>query len=512
MPPQDSEYSVSSWWRRCKVQGARTNPFRSSLACSDGILCDPTGGALTKPSTPAEIAFYQSCEDHPRLRGLMPRMLGVLDELTVPPVAETETATGAGTSTLPSKGSGGAEEKNDRGPDGGVTLTAFPGNTPALKPTNVSPGCGEGSVVQSTLTDTISVDETTTTTTTKAKAESTTVAAAAATQEEETQDWAPSHGRKITSNTGLVMEDIAYPFERPTILDIKLGARLWADDAPPTKKIRLDEVSASTTSSSLGLRIAGMKVWLGGKGEQVSVQHGVDAGDDGSEVDIIEVEGYKKFDRWYGRSFNAENVQEGFETFLSSAKSDTWDGTKIVAQRIARGIRDIEEALGAEESRMYSSSILIVYEGDPEALQHALAEEKEREKEAESLEALKKSLAEESKAFKSQKQEEVPKPKDLDVSTLEFDGTFSGEDDDDDAFSAFDISDDDEKLKALDVRLIDFAHASWTPGLGPDGNVLHGVRNAARLFENIASGESRPLEVKCDASLGSKDFRKLTAM
>jgi len=35
------------------------------------------------------------------------------------------------------------------------------------------------------------------------------------------------------------------------------------------------------------------------------------------------------------------------------------------------------------------------------------------------------------------------------------------------------------------LKLIDFAHAEWTPGTGPDENVLHGIRNVIKLLDEI---------------------------
>ena len=36
------------------------------------------------------------------------------------------------------------------------------------------------------------------------------------------------------------------------------------------------------------------------------------------------------------------------------------------------------------------------------------------------------------------------------------------------------------------LKLIDFAHAEFTPGQGPDENALHGVRSLIRIFEELA--------------------------
>ena len=41
-------------------------------------------------------------------------------------------------------------------------------------------------------------------------------------------------------------------------------------------------------------------------------------------------------------------------------------------------------------------------------------------------------------------------------------------------------------VKVHDFRLIDFAHASWTPGQGPDENTLVGIRNLIKIMEELA--------------------------
>ena len=74
--------------------------------------------------------------------------------------------------------------------------------------------------------------------------------------------WKPSGGKKLETGVAVVLENITAGFTHPNIMDVKLGARLWADDAPASKRRKLDEVSKETTSGSLGFRIAGMKMWI----------------------------------------------------------------------------------------------------------------------------------------------------------------------------------------------------------------------------------------------------------
>ncbi|CAZ79800.1 unnamed protein product [Tuber melanosporum] len=217
----------------------------------------------------------------------------------------------------------------------------------------------------------------------------------------------------VTSNrnTSIVLQSLTYGFCKPCVMDIKLGAQLWDDEAPQEKRDRLDAVSNATTSSSLGLRIAGMKVW---KGEAAG--------------------GYKVFDKHYGRTFTAENCSQAIEEYLSADISE--EQKKLIVGRFLRKVTEVREMLEEQESRMYSASFLFVYEGDREVLGTALEEEEENAK-------------------------KPPK----------------GEDDD---------SEEDEKAKKVEeLKLIDFAHANWTPGKGPDENALQGVRSTERLLAEL---------------------------
>ncbi|KAL0634364.1 hypothetical protein Q9L58_006685 [Maublancomyces gigas] len=226
----------------------------------------------------------------------------------------------------------------------------------------------------------------------------------------------PVHGR----NTSIVLSSSTYGFSKPCVLDIKLGAQLWDDNAPQDKRDRLDAVSNKTTSSSLGMRIAGMRVW----------KKGTD-GADGY---------YKVYDKHFGRTFQAENVvgalMEYFDSDITSAQ------VTLLATRFAKKVGEIKAVLEAGESRMYSASLLFVYEGDGAVLDEALAEEAENAK----------------KPAKTQEEEEEEEEEE----------------------------EDKQVKKVEDLKMIDFAHATWTPGKGPDENALHGVRSAETLLKEIS--------------------------
>lgn len=248
------------------------------------------------------------------------------------------------------------------------------------------------------------------------------------------ETWTPSN-KRIVTDSAIVLENVAARLRKPNILDVKLGARLWADDAPPPKRQKLDDVSKVTTSAPLGFRIAGMKTWMGPNAAGQS---------------RVGLDGYKIYGKDYGRSLNVDNVRQGFEDyfFLEGAGITRKFARKMI-KRFLGDLRGLKEVLEKEESRMYSSSLLFVYEGDGAGLQED---------------------------FETEKQ------------VLESDGYLDQPDvTDEDKEDEGDVDDDAlaglPKIQA--IKMIDFAHAAWTPGLGPDENVLHGLRSVIRILEEL---------------------------
>ena len=245
-----------------------------------------------------------------------------------------------------------------------------------------------------------------------------------------------------------MLENVAAGFKHPNILDVKLGARLWADDAPAAKRRKLEEVAGRTTSGSLGFRIAGMKIRHHDEHEQEQ-EH---VQEDLAHVDVKN--GYKSYTKLYGQSFNHDNVLDAFTTYIGGVHQDPTTGKRIfrrkrahiIVKRFVRELESIQYVLENEESRMYSASVLMVYEADEEALERGLQEEENE-------------------------QETNHEPDGEDEE--------DGDDDDDD--------DDVIPQKVHEVRLIDFAHASWTPGEGPDENSLTGIRNMVRILRELVS-------------------------
>lgn len=270
--------------------------------------------------------------------------------------------------------------------------------------------------------------------------------------------WVPNKSKKIATDISIVLENAAYGYKRPNILDVKLGQRLWADDAPLEKKQRFDKIRQETTHGPLGFRIAGMRVYRGS--------------DNPEELDQEE---YKIYDKDFGRlTVNKDNVLDAFRKFLfnESAGVDEELG-KAVARAFMEEVKHVQEVLEKEETRMYSSSLLFVFEGDGDALRAAIDEQS-------------------ASATMSQK----GKGEATGRSTARVDSGIAMDEDtgelilaEDDAGEDSDDSDDEKVPRIYCVKLIDFAHAAFTPGQGPDENSLKGVRSLVQIFDELSREE-----------------------
>lgn len=286
--------------------------------------------------------------------------------------------------------------------------------------------------------------------------------------------WTPSNGGKISTNCALVMENVADGYKKPNILDVKLGARLWADDAPPAKRAKLDKVAGETTSKPLGFRVAGMRIWQG-----ADAQRGKD----------VSLDGYKFYDKDYGRSLISDNIVEAFEDYLCVARGTRpLRNTRRLIRRFIEDLQGIQYVLENEESRMYSASLLFVYEGDPAILQEAFTTEVQM---LDSMEAQAKSFSGRDGAPKVDEDRRIGN------------GTSSGRNGTaapvkgnkveapDSADTASTLVDGDTPEREIPlphiqtVKLIDFAHAAWTPGQGRDENLLHGIRNVIQKLSEL---------------------------
>lgn len=242
------------------------------------------------------------------------------------------------------------------------------------------------------------------------------------------------HGKKLETELHIVLENITHGFKKPNVLDLKLGAQLWDDAAKPEKRARLDKVSAETTSGSIGFRIAGMRTWKGVPPPSVPDDHKEYVEADGES-------GYWVYNKMYGRKFSAEDINDGFVAYILPQGTDLkeLERAREVLQFFLGEVKDIIEVFEKKESRMYSASILLVYEGDTDEYAKTKAK-----------------LASAAPVEDEDDEEDLP------------------------------------KLAA--VKMIDFAHATWRPGEGADENALRGMRSTTTILKHLLDKTEKDLD------------------
>ncbi|KAF2690423.1 SAICAR synthase-like protein [Lentithecium fluviatile CBS 122367] len=242
------------------------------------------------------------------------------------------------------------------------------------------------------------------------------------------------HGKKLETDLHIVLENITYGFKRPNVLDLKLGAQLWDEGAKPEKRARLDAVSAETTSGSLGFRIAGMRTWRGVPAPEIP----------GYLKDYASTEeGHWVYNKMYGRKFSASDVDQGFTSYIlpngaDGSRQELERAREILAYFLGE-VKDIVAAFEKKQSRMYSASILLVYEGDVDE------------------------YAKTKQTLKS-------------------------------ATPDTEEGDEEDLPKLAVVKMIDFAHATWREGEGADENALRGMRSTAKILKDLLDKTEKDLD------------------
>lgn len=155
------------------------------------------------------------------------------------------------------------------------------------------------------------------------------------------------YGKKLKqtghSASCIILEDLTSRFRFPCVLDVKMGQRAYGDDASVVKRERSIKKSASTTSASLGIRFCGMQVY------NPSAQC------------------YQCQNKYAGRAITTENAQDTLSHFFSVNNGSTVSPRSMfLADAFLRVLKRLCDALSTLEGcRFYSSSLLLIYEGDP---------------------------------------------------------------------------------------------------------------------------------------------------
>lgn len=230
----------------------------------------------------------------------------------------------------------------------------------------------------------------------------------------------------------LVLQNLLKGFKSPSIIDIKLGALLHDENTPEEKRKRLQKVSETTTSGSLHYRVCGMKLYHTDIPDLSKFPESMND-------HVTKDDDFLVFNKFYGRALTPETVIENFKIYFHHNKLNK-DQQELLVQNFYTRLQLLYNCLLSYEVRIRSGSLLFVYENDPT-----------RWMEQNNQDPL----------FR----EEIINDEDED-----------DDDDEDDQTNAAPLS---------SVTLIDFAHSKFTPGKGPDENIIQGVENILDALDKL---------------------------
>lgn len=137
------------------------------------------------------------------------------------------------------------------------------------------------------------------------------------------------------ARTVVVLEDINTSFRLPCVMDIKIGVRHYDDDATPAKQQRHIQKANSTTTASTGVRFIGLQCWK-----------------DGS---------YAFRDKYHGRRLKEVDLVPEARWFFHNGATLRTDCIKLLLVKLLAITKNMEKQ---NLFKFYSSSLLLVYEGD----------------------------------------------------------------------------------------------------------------------------------------------------
>ncbi|XP_053839473.1 inositol polyphosphate multikinase [Vidua macroura] len=147
--------------------------------------------------------------------------------------------------------------------------------------------------------------------------------------------WSPP---TAPNDTYLKLEDVTRKFNKPCIMDVKIGQKSY-DPYASAEKIQ-QQVSKYPLMEEIGFLVLGMRVYH------------------------VSSDSYETQNQHYGRSLTKETVKDGISKFFHSGYCLRKD---VVAASIQKVEKILEWFEGQTQLNFYASSLLFVYEGSCQA-------------------------------------------------------------------------------------------------------------------------------------------------
>jgi len=132
-----------------------------------------------------------------------------------------------------------------------------------------------------------------------------------------------------------IMEDLTYQYSKACILDIKMGRTSVGEDAKPEKKESMEEKDRNSTTTELGQRITGYRVYK------------------------KDTDSFLKVGKDVTKKIKAQNYLEHLRTFFHNGQTLRVD----VIRHFLAQLEQVWAFMSTQHKvRMYSSSLLFVYD------------------------------------------------------------------------------------------------------------------------------------------------------
>eukprot|EP00055_Hartaetosiga_balthica_P006799 m.22210 g.22210 ORF g.22210 m.22210 type:complete len:372 (-) comp5434_c0_seq1:165-1280(-) len=147
----------------------------------------------------------------------------------------------------------------------------------------------------------------------------------------------------------ILLENLTLHMNKPCIMDLKMGTRTYKDDASDKKRIRAIQKAEETTTSSLGLRVCGLKLFN------------------------CDTNMYTFEDKYKGRELTPETIKDTFHRFLQSNSNAS--SRKFIVDKMLSRIDELRAVIASlHRFRFYSSSLLLMFDASPSDPEHVHAD------------------------------------------------------------------------------------------------------------------------------------------